>query len=120
VLTTRDLGWSVEVLLLPLYLMKTRGEVAPLWFRGVPNGYELDLFRGQLDWNRLDQFGPMINAVEAPAANNDPTGEMTIAPLTPCARESVESALTVLRDAVGNPCATHDDVKVCSPPEYGR
>lgn len=110
ILTVRDLGWPVEVLRLPLYLMKIYG-IAPLWFRGVPAGYESDLFRGQLDWDHLDEFGPMINALETLSAETDPTREMTIAPLVMCAQRPLEELLATLERLIDDQHSSDADVR---------
>ena len=54
----RDIGWPIEVLTILLYEMKRCGVVAPLYFRGVPDGYEFEFFRGQLDQSRIGEFNP--------------------------------------------------------------
>jgi hypothetical protein len=109
--TVRDMGWPIEVLTIPLYEMKRRGIVAPLYFRGVPNGYEPEFFRGQLDWSRIGEFNPMVNAQETLFSRPDASGDMTITHGARFSFDALQCALGELKAVASSPIYDGDEIK---------
>jgi hypothetical protein len=97
--TVRDLGWPIDVLTIPLYEMKRRGVVVPLYFRGVPDGYESAFFRGQLDHSTVGEFNPMINAQETLSSRPDAYEDMTITRVMPFSFGTFQPVLDDLKSA---------------------
>ncbi|MEV7004678.1 NAD-dependent epimerase/dehydratase family protein [Streptomyces sp. NPDC093982] len=110
--TVRDLGWPIDVLTIPLYEMKRRGVVVPLYFRGVPDGYESEFFRGQLDHSAVGEFNPMINAQETLFSRPDASEDMTIARVTPFSFRAFQRVLSDLKAAAS--VLPHDNVNIKS------
>jgi len=108
--TVRDLGWPIDVLAIPLYEMKRRKVVVPLYFRGVPDGYESDFFRGQLDHSRIGEFSPMINAQETLFSRPDESADMTITRVPPFSFDALYRHLNELKDATSS--FTLDDAEI--------
>jgi hypothetical protein len=99
ILTVQDLGWPIQVLTIPLYEMKRRGVVVPLYFRGVPNGYESEFFRGQLNYSNQTELNLMINAQEAQFQEVDASGDLSITRVAPFSFDVLQHALDELKDA---------------------
>jgi NAD(P)-dependent dehydrogenase (short-subunit alcohol dehydrogenase family) len=109
--TVRDLGWPIDVLAIPLYEMKRRGVVVPLYFRGVPDGYESEFFRGQLDHSRVGEFNPMINAQETLSSRPDASEDMTITHVAPFSFDALQNALGRLKLSASAPEHPHASIK---------
>jgi NAD(P)-dependent dehydrogenase (short-subunit alcohol dehydrogenase family) len=109
--TVRDLGWPIDVLAIPLYEMKRRGAVVPLYFRGVPDGYESEFFRGQLDHSRIGEFNPMINAQETLSSRPDASEDMTITHVAPFSFDALQYALGRLKESASSPDHPHSSMK---------
>jgi hypothetical protein len=63
-LLVRNLGWPIESLEVALYKILQSGKNLPIYFQGIPPGYEELFFLGQVDWNHQTEINPLVNALE--------------------------------------------------------
>ncbi len=82
-LTVTNLGWPIDVLEAILHKMNQTGKDLPLYFKGLPPGYEDYAFPGLYNRSGETDFNPMVNALEALSSTFDPSGQMTISDLPP-------------------------------------
>lgn len=60
----RNLGWPTESLEVALYKILKSGKNLPIYFQGIPPGYEEPFFLGQVDWDHPTEINTLINALE--------------------------------------------------------
>jgi hypothetical protein len=77
----RDLGWPVSLLDLALGAMAAAGTVAPLYLAGPDPGYERCAYPGLFDPRYAGDISPLINAIEAPAAQPSGCAEVDVVPM---------------------------------------
>src|SRR5258708_25758104 len=72
-LTTRNIGWPVSVMEIALHRIDQSGERVPLYFFGLPKGYDdSHFFKGLFDWSGETEVHPLINALESPSSIPEP------------------------------------------------
>jgi glycosyltransferase involved in cell wall biosynthesis len=59
-----DLGWPINTLNVALHKIVVAGGNIPLYFKGVPKGYEQHMFMGHLDLSGKKGIVPMLNVLE--------------------------------------------------------
>jgi FlaA1/EpsC-like NDP-sugar epimerase len=99
-IAVRDLGWPVNTLDVALHKILLTGRNIPLYFKGLPLGYEQHVFMGQLDMSGDQEFLPMLNVLEIPGSHickASNTVIFTIAPFDPFA---LDRAMHQIKDAV--------------------
>jgi nucleoside-diphosphate-sugar epimerase len=60
----RNLGWPTESLEVALHQILESGKNLPIYFQGIPIGYEESFFLGQVDWTKQTEINTLINALE--------------------------------------------------------
>lgn len=98
----RCLGWPVETLELALWKILQSGKLIPIWFQGVPVGYEEPFFRGQIEWSSKNEINTLINAHEHPRVFSA-HGDMIIAEPAPVPCHVFDECLQDLRQALNDP-----------------
>jgi Polysaccharide biosynthesis protein len=63
-LAVRDLSWPINTLEVALHKILMAGGNIPLYFKGLPLGYERHVFMGQLDLSGRQEVLPMLNVLE--------------------------------------------------------
>jgi hypothetical protein len=63
-LAVRDLSWPINTLEVALHKILVAGANIPLYFKGLPLGYERHVFMGQLDLSGQQEVLPMLNVLE--------------------------------------------------------
>jgi hypothetical protein len=63
-LAVRDLSWPINTLDVALHKILMAGSNIPLYFKGLPLGYERHVFMGQLDLSGKQEVLPMLNVLE--------------------------------------------------------
>lgn len=75
----RNLGWPIELLDIALHKIYVSGAGVPIYFSGIPDGYDESVFSGQLDWSgKLEDSNPLINALEVRTAQTDCNSSLII------------------------------------------
>jgi|JI8StandDraft_2_1071088.scaffolds.fasta_scaffold02129_4 hypothetical protein len=100
ILVTRDIGWCVNTLDIALHKILKSGKRAPLYFKGVPAGYEKHVFMGQLDLGGDREIIPMINVIEGDRIQIVESGDMVIAEVYPYCFDTLHEQLDVLKAAI--------------------
>jgi glycosyltransferase involved in cell wall biosynthesis/nucleoside-diphosphate-sugar epimerase len=83
ILAVTNLGWPVNTLDIALHKILCAGGNIPIYFKGVPKGYETSMFMGQLDLSGEREIIPMLNVLEVQDSQLSPTKDMVIAELHP-------------------------------------
>jgi NADP-dependent 3-hydroxy acid dehydrogenase YdfG len=65
-LVVRNLGWVVDILELALFKILNSGKLIPIYFEGLPCGYNESFFRGLIDPSCTLEANALINAIESP------------------------------------------------------
>jgi nucleoside-diphosphate-sugar epimerase len=80
----RNLGWPTESLEVALYKIMKSEKKLPIFFQGLPPGYEESFFLGQVDWNNPMEINTLVNALETEYYSTiSSTGEMIITETVP-------------------------------------
>jgi nucleoside-diphosphate-sugar epimerase len=96
-LTTRNLGWPVSSLEIALYKIDQGGRKVPVYFFGVPSGYDETFFKGQFDWSGDREIHALINALESPSTAVDEAGDMNITSVLPFPADLVTASIEKLK-----------------------
>jgi Polysaccharide biosynthesis protein len=83
ILSVRDIGWPVNTLDVALHKILKSGKNIPLYFKGLPAGYERHVFMGQLDLSGKREMLPMLNVLEGVNSQVDAASNTVTAPLIP-------------------------------------
>ncbi len=83
ILSVRDIGWPVNTLDVALHKILKSGKNIPLYFKGLPAGYEQHVFMGQLDLSGKREMLPMLNVLEGVNSQVDAASNTVTAPLLP-------------------------------------
>jgi NADP-dependent 3-hydroxy acid dehydrogenase YdfG len=102
-LAVRDIGWPINTLDLALHkiLMSGRTDI-PIYFKGIPAGYERHVFMGQLDLSGEREILPMLNVLESGYAQTSKAGDTVMSAITPFDPEVVDRCMADIRAAVGS------------------
>jgi hypothetical protein len=100
-IAVRDLGWPINTLEVALHKIVRSGRPMPLYFKGLPAGYERHVFMGQLDLSGQQEVLPMLNVLEVPGAKIDATNNTVIFQMAPFDALALQSALAEIGRAVG-------------------
>jgi NADP-dependent 3-hydroxy acid dehydrogenase YdfG len=83
ILSVRDIGWPVNTLDVALHKILKSGKNIPLYFKGLPAGYERHVFMGQLDLSGKREMLPMLNVIEGVKGKVDAASNTVTAPVIP-------------------------------------
>lgn len=80
----RNLGWPTESLEVALHTIQQSGKNLPIYFQGIPVGYEESFFLGQVDWSKQTEINTLINALETGYSSSiSSSGDMIVATTIP-------------------------------------
>ncbi len=99
-LAVKDLGWPINTLDLALYKIVRSGRDIPLYFKGLPAGYERHVFLGQLDLSGKKETLPMLNVLEADNSKISPAGDTVISQIVPFDDRVLARCLTNIKRAI--------------------
>lgn len=95
----RNLGWPTESLEVALYKIQQSGKNLPIYFQGIPPGYEESFFLGQVDWDHRTEINTLINAVETHYGSEiSSSGDMIVSQVVPYAIAPFEAQLSQLKE----------------------
>jgi NADP-dependent 3-hydroxy acid dehydrogenase YdfG len=83
ILAVKDLGWPINTLDLALHKIIKSDRQVPIYFKGIPAGYERHVFLGQLDHSGARETFPMLNVLEAENCRVSAAGDTVISAITP-------------------------------------
>jgi FlaA1/EpsC-like NDP-sugar epimerase len=99
-LAVKDIGWPINTLDLALHKILCANRDIPLYFKGLPAGYELHVFMGQLDLSGKREILPMLNVLEAEYSEISAAGDTVIAEITPFDPQVVNRCIANIKQAV--------------------
>ena len=96
----KDLGWPINTLDLALHKIVRSGRDLPIYFTGIPAGYERHVFLGQLDLSGKKETLPMLNVLEADSSEISPAGDTVISQIVPFDDRVLAQCLTNIKRAI--------------------
>lgn len=112
-LTVSNLGWPTETLEMCLYNIVASGKNLPIYFQGLPPGYEEPFFLGQFDYSKPTEIHLLINILEDPYRKTDSSGDMIIAELAPFSTEILDKHISALKTMVADLDLPESQLKPC-------
>jgi dTDP-4-dehydrorhamnose reductase len=107
ILAVRDIGWPINTLDLALYKILRSGRDIPIYFKGLPAGYESHVFLGQLDLSGDREILPMLNVLEADISEISQAGDMVISETIPFEPDILERSISNIKAVI-----TSTDTKI--------
>jgi len=101
-LTVSNLGWPTETLEMSLYNIVASGKNLPIYFQGLPPGYEEPFFLGQFDYSKPTEIHLLINTLEDPYRKTDSSRDMIVAELAPFSTEILDKHISALKTLVAD------------------
>ena len=99
-LAVRDLGWPINTLDLALHKIIKSGRQVPIYFKGIPAGYERHVFLGQLDHSGARETFPMLNVLEAENCHVSAAGDTVVSQITPYDTDVLHRCLNAIEAAI--------------------
>jgi hypothetical protein len=100
VLSVRDIGWPVNTLDVALHKILKSGKNIPLYFKGLPAGYERHVFMGQLDLSGKREILPMLNVLEGIHSQVEAASNTVTAPISPFDSAVLAKTLRQIEQAI--------------------
>jgi Polysaccharide biosynthesis protein len=97
----RDIGWPINTLDLALHKILKSGKKIPIYFKGLPAGYENNVFLGQLDLSGDREVLPMLNVLEADGSQISQSGDLVISEIMPFDTAILQRSIANIRAAIG-------------------
>jgi N,N'-diacetylbacillosaminyl-diphospho-undecaprenol alpha-1,3-N-acetylgalactosaminyltransferase len=95
----KSLGWPINTLNIALHKIVVAGGNIPIYFKGVPKGYESHMFMGHLDLSGEKGIIPMLNVLEVEKSYLSPAQDTVISALHPFSSQLVSESLRQIRQA---------------------
>lgn len=96
-LAVRNLGWPIDTLEIALFKIVRSGKSIPLYFKGLPPGYDEPFFYGQFNPSSRTEVNPLINALEDLLRTSDLSGDMVVTQVSPFSSSTLINQLSVLQ-----------------------
>jgi nucleoside-diphosphate-sugar epimerase len=100
ILSVRDIGWPVNTLDVALHKILKSGKNIPLYFKGLPAGYERHVFMGQLDLSGQREVLPMLNVLEGIHSQVEAASNTVMAPIIPFESAVLAKSLAQIEQAM--------------------
>jgi NADP-dependent 3-hydroxy acid dehydrogenase YdfG len=100
ILSVRDIGWPVNTLDVALHKILKSGKNIPIYFKGLPAGYERHVFMGQLDLSGTREMLPMLNVLEGVHGKVDAASNTVTAPISPFDGAVLAQTLAQVKQAI--------------------
>ncbi len=95
----KNLGWPVNTLNIALHKIVVAGGNIPLYFKGVPKGYEQHMFMGHLDLSGEKGIIPMLNVLEVENSYLSPAQDTVVSTLHPFSSPQLVESFKNICDA---------------------
>lgn len=112
-LTVSNLGWPTETLEMSLYNIVISGKNLPIYFQGLPPGYEEPFFLGQFDYSKPTEIHLLINTLEDPYRQKDSSKDMIIAELAEFSTDILDKHISALKTLVADLDLPEAQLKPC-------
>jgi nucleoside-diphosphate-sugar epimerase len=99
ILSVRDIGWPVNTLDVALHKILKSGKNIPIYFKGLPPGYERHVFMGQLDLSGKREILPMLNVLEGINAQVEAASNTVAAPIVPFDSAVLANSIAAIQQA---------------------
>jgi NADP-dependent 3-hydroxy acid dehydrogenase YdfG len=100
ILSVRDIGWPVNTLDVALHKILKSGKNIPIYFKGLPAGYERHVFMGQLDLSGKREMLPMLNVLEGVSAQVEAASNTVTAPIIPFDSMVLANSIMAIQQAI--------------------
>jgi Polysaccharide biosynthesis protein len=110
ILSVRDIGWPVNTLDVALHKILKSGKNIPIYFKGLPAGYERHVFMGQLDLSGKREVLPMLNVLEGVHSKVDAASNTVTAPISPFDGAVLAQTLAQIKQAITTDADTRQAV----------
>lgn len=110
ILAVRDIGWPVNTLDVALHKILQSGKNIPIYFKGLPAGYERHVFMGQLDLSGKREMLPMLNVLESVCGQIDAASNTVTAPISPFDEAVLAQTLARIKQAMTTDTNTRQTV----------
>ncbi len=108
----RNLGWPVESLEVALYKILQSGKNLPIYFQGIPIGYEEAFFLGQVDWSHPTEINTLMNALESLHYNTiSNSKDMIVSETVPFSTSVLMEQLSELKSLCSDPLMAPLEIK---------
>jgi hypothetical protein len=108
----RNLGWPSESLEVALHKIQQSGKNLPIYFQGIPPGYEESFFLGQVDWNHQTDINTLINALETDYSYEiSSSSDMIVSETVPFAIATLTAQLAQLKALCEESNCSPSDIK---------
>jgi glycosyltransferase involved in cell wall biosynthesis/nucleoside-diphosphate-sugar epimerase len=94
-----DLGWPINTLNIALHKIVAAGGNIPIYFKGVPKGYEQHMFMGHLDLSGKKGIVPMLNVLEIDPSYLSPARDTVVSIVHPFSSELLSKCLDQIKRA---------------------
>jgi Polysaccharide biosynthesis protein len=101
-ISVRDLGWPIDILDVALHKIVVANKPIPLYFKGIPLGYEQHVFLGQIDLSGQQEALPMLNVLETCHSQVSPANNTVAFRLPPWNATDLEHGLSCIRQSMGS------------------
>jgi hypothetical protein len=101
-LAVRDIGWPINTTDLALHKIIQADRDIPIYFKGLPAGYERHVFLGQLDLSGDREMLPMLNVLEADCSVISHHGDMVISEIIPFDSSALAATISNIKAAIAN------------------
>uniref|UniRef100_A0A832H375 NAD-dependent epimerase/dehydratase family protein n=1 Tax=Oscillatoriales cyanobacterium SpSt-402 TaxID=2282168 RepID=A0A832H375_9CYAN len=108
----RNLGWPTESLEVALYKILKSGKNLPIYFQGIPPGYEEPFFLGQVDWDDPTEINTLVNALEIENSSAiSSSGDIIISETVPFSAYTLMEQLFHLKPLCTDPSLPEVEIK---------
>jgi glycosyltransferase involved in cell wall biosynthesis/nucleoside-diphosphate-sugar epimerase len=94
-----DLGWPINTLNIALHKIVAAGGNIPIYFKGVPKGYEQHMFMGHLDLSGKKGIVPMLNVLEIDTSYLSPARDTVVSSVHPFSSQLLSKCLDQIKRA---------------------
>lgn len=105
------LGWPGETLQHALFTLAQSGKNLPMYFQGLPSGYEESFFAGQVSWDNALEIHPLVNVLENHTRTTDDSGDTLLVDPAPFSADQLRAHLSHIDHAVTDPNVSDAEMK---------
>ncbi len=111
-LAVKDLGWCINTLDIALHKIIMADRRIPLYFQGLPLGYEKGIFMGQLDLSGTEELLPMFNILELDGRKLSTHQDIVISEIHPFSSSILQQQLAEIKQKTSLDSGLESDVEI--------